>query len=177
MTDAWSNRVAICVRLAGLNRPASTLDQPLDEFDLVVDTNLRGAHLTCRTFTHAATRPGRSDGRIVAISSKMWEVGYPGRAVYCESKHHPVSGFARALAVEWVSVGIAVNAVVTAFVETSLTCPMFANEHLRADARQRLPIGRVGTPKKVAAAVVFLASSHASLVAGDVLAVDSGWTW
>ena len=94
--------LSICVTAAGLNRPGPTLEQPIDDFDLIVDTNLRGTYLACRAFA-AALEPGRG-GRIVAISSQMGEVGYPGRAAYCASKH-AVNGLVRALAVEWAPSG------------------------------------------------------------------------
>jgi 2-deoxy-D-gluconate 3-dehydrogenase len=105
----------------------------------------------------------------------MGEVGYPGRAAYCASKH-AVNGLVRALAVEWASLGIAVNAVAPTFVETPLTRPMLEDEEFRADVLRRLPIGRIGVPADVVGAVVFLVSPQASLVTGHVLAVDGGWT-
>ncbi len=166
--------VAICVTAAGLNRPAPTLEQPPADFDLVVDTNLRGTYLVCRAFASLLTARGRP-GRIVAVSSQMGSVGYPGRAAYCASKH-AVNGLVRALAVEWAPLGIAVNAVAPTFVETPLTRPMLADEGFRRDVLTRLPIGRVGAVEEVAGAVVFLASDQASLVTGHVLAVDGGWT-
>jgi NAD(P)-dependent dehydrogenase (short-subunit alcohol dehydrogenase family) len=164
----------ICVTAAGLNRPGPTLEQSIDDFDLVVDTNLRGTYLTCRAFAAALTPSGRG-GRIVAISSQMGAVGYPGRAAYCASKH-AVNGLVRALAVEWAPMGITVNAVAPTFVETPLTRPMLEDETFRADVLRRLPIGRIGVPEDVVGAVVFLASQQASLVTGHVLAVDGGWT-
>ena len=171
---AAAGEPTICVTAAGLNRPGATLEQSTDDFDLVVDTNLRGTYLTCRAFAGALTAHGRG-GRIVAISSQMGEVGYPGRAAYCASKH-AVNGLVRALAVEWAPVGIAVNAVAPTFVETPLTRPMLADETFRADVLRRLPAGRIGQPSEVVGAVVFLASEQASLVTGHVLAVDGGWT-
>jgi NAD(P)-dependent dehydrogenase (short-subunit alcohol dehydrogenase family) len=172
---AVAHRVpSICVTAAGLNRPGPTLDQSTDDFDLVVETNLRGTYLACRAFAAAATAHG-SSGRIVAISSQMGEVGYPGRAAYCASKH-AVNGLVRALAVEWASSGITVNAVAPTFVETPLTRPMLADDAFRAEVLRRLPIGRIGVPSDVTGAVVFLASAQAALVTGHVLAVDGGWT-
>lgn len=164
----------ICVTAAGLNRPGPTLEQSTDDFDLVVDTNLRGTYLTCRAFATAVLAHGRG-GRIVAISSQMGEVGYPGRAAYCASKH-AVNGLVRALAVEWAPAGIAVNAVAPTFVETPLTRPMFEDEAFRADVLRRMPMGRIGTPSDVVGAVVYLASGQAALVTGHVLDVDGGWT-
>src|SRR4051812_14498534 len=94
-TAAGNDGLAICVTAAGLNRPGPTLEQPVEDFDLVVETNLRGTYLACRSFAAAVTERGRG-GRIVAISSQMGEVGYPGRAAYCASKH-AVNGLVRAL--------------------------------------------------------------------------------
>ena len=171
-TAAANDGLSICVTAAGFNRPGPTLEQPVDDFDLIVETNLRGTYLTCRAF--AAALAGRA-GRIVAISSQMGEVGYPGRAAYCASKH-AVNGLVRALAVEWAPVGITVNAVAPTFVETPLTRPMLADEAFRADVLRRMPMARIGVPSDVVGAVVFLASDQASLVTGHVLAVDGGWT-
>jgi NAD(P)-dependent dehydrogenase (short-subunit alcohol dehydrogenase family) len=171
---ALRDDVAICVTAAGLNRPAPTLEQPLEDFDLVMDTNVRGTYLVCRAFAALLASRG-CGGRIVALSSQMGSVGYPGRAAYCASKH-AVNGLVRALAVEWAPLGIAVNAVAPTFVDTPMTRPMFDDEPFRQDVLRRLPIGRIGTPEEVAGAIVFLASDQAELVTGHVLAVDGGWT-
>jgi NAD(P)-dependent dehydrogenase (short-subunit alcohol dehydrogenase family) len=171
---AANHGLAICVTAAGLNRPGATLEQPIDDFDLVIETNLRGTYLTCRAFAAVARTRGHG-GRIVAISSQMGAVGYPGRAAYCASKH-AVNGLVRALAVEWAPVGIAVNAVAPTFVDTPLTRPMLEDDEFRADVLRRLPIGRIGTPEDVVGAVVFLASEQSALITGHVLAVDGGWT-
>jgi NAD(P)-dependent dehydrogenase (short-subunit alcohol dehydrogenase family) len=171
--------LSICVTAAGINRPGPTLEQALEDFDLVVDTNLRGTYLACRAFAKAVVarrRGAKGQGaRIVAISSQMGEVGYPGRAAYCASKH-AVNGLVRALAVEWADIEIAVNAVAPTFVDTPLTRPMFEDEAFKEDVLRRLPIGRIGTPGDIVGAVVFLASEQASLVTGHILAVDGGWT-
>ncbi len=171
---AANDGLAICVAAAGLNRPGPTLEQPVEDFDLVVETNLRGTYLACRAFAAAVGARGRG-GRIVAISSQMGEVGYPGRAAYCASKH-AVNGLVKALAVEWAPAGIAVNAVAPTFIDTPLTRPMFEDEEFRADVLRRMPMGRIGTPADVVGAVVYLASDQAALVTGHVLDVDGGWT-
>jgi NAD(P)-dependent dehydrogenase (short-subunit alcohol dehydrogenase family) len=166
--------LSICVTAAGLNRPGPTLEQPLADFDLVVDTNLRGTYLTCRAFAEAVVAQGHR-AQIVAISSQMGEVGYPGRAAYCASKH-AVNGLVRALAVEWAPLNISVNAVAPTFIDTPLTRPMLEDAAFEAEVLRRLPIGRIGTPSDVVGAIVFLASNQADLVTGHVLAVDGGWT-
>ena len=111
----------------------------------------------------------------MAISSQMGEVGYPGRAAYCASKH-AVNGLVKALAVEWAPAGIAVNAVAPTFVDTPLTRPMLEDEAFRADVLRRMPMERIGTPADVVGAIVYLASDQAALVTGHILDVDGGWT-
>src|SRR4029077_14594344 len=158
---AANEGLAICVTAAGLNRPGPTLEQPVEDFDLVVETNLRGTYLACRSFAAAVSGRGRG-GRIVAICSQMGEVGYPGRAAYCASKH-AVNGLVRALAVEWAPSGITVNAVAPTFVDTPLTRPMFEDEAFRADVLRRMPMGRIGAPSDIVGAVVFLAPDQAAM--------------
>jgi NAD(P)-dependent dehydrogenase (short-subunit alcohol dehydrogenase family) len=173
-TASAHDNLSICVTAAGVNRPGPTLEQPVEDFDLVVDTNLRGTYLTCRAFAEAVVGQGHG-ARIVAVSSQMGEVGYPGRAAYCASKH-AVNGLVRALAVEWAPLQISVNAVAPTFVDTPLTRPMFEDREFKEDVLRRLPIGRIGESADIVGAIVFLASDQAGLVTGHVLAVDGGWT-
>jgi NAD(P)-dependent dehydrogenase (short-subunit alcohol dehydrogenase family) len=173
-TAATHDGLKICVTAAGLNRPGPTVEQALADFDLVIDTNLRGTFLVCQAFG-AIIAAGRRGGRIIAVSSQMGEVGYPGRAAYCASKH-AVNGLVRALAVEWAPLGINVNAVAPTFIETPMTAPMFEDQAFNEDVLRRLPIGRIGKPADVVGAIVFLASSQSAMVTGHVLDVDGGWT-
>ncbi len=170
---ASHGELSICINSAGVNRPGPTVELSLADWDLVVDTNLRGTFLVCRAVGGELLRRERG-GRIVNISSQMGSVGYPGRAAYCASKH-AVDGLTKALAVEWAPSRITVNAVAPTFVDTPLTAPMFSDEAFRADVLRRIPMGRIGEVEEVAAAVLFLASDAASLVTGHILLVDGGW--
>ena len=163
----------ICVNCAGLNRPGPTVDMTLDDWDLVIGTNLRGTFLVCRAAGRRMLRDGRP-GRIVNMSSQMGAVGYPGRAAYCASKHG-VDGFTKALAVEWAPHGVTVNAVAPTFIRTPMTEPMLADPDFEADVLRRIPMGRVGELAEVTGAVLFLVSDAASLVTGEILRVDGGW--
>lgn len=166
--------LSIAVPAAGVNRPGPTSELALEDWDLVLDTNLRGTFLVCKAMgTHLLDR-GRG-GRIVAMSSQMGEVGYPGRAAYCASKH-AVNGLVKALAVEWAADEITVNAVAPTFIRTPLTEPMLADEEFRSEVLRRIPASRIGEVEDVIGAVTFLASDAAAMVTGHVLAVDGGWT-
>lgn len=164
--------LSICVNSAGLNRPGPTLEQPLTDFDVVMDVNLRGTYLMCRAVGEVLVE--RGDGRVINVSSQMGSVGYPGRAAYCASKH-AVNGLTKALAVEWAPHAVTVNAVAPTFIETPLTAPMFEDPEFKAEVLRRIPLGRIGRVEEVSAAVAFLASPAASLVTGQILLIDGGW--
>jgi len=174
MSSAAENApLDILVNTAGVNRTGPTLEQSPDEFRFVVDTNLMGTYHVCRAFA-AEVLPRGGTASIVNMSSQMGSVGYPGRAAYCASKH-AVDGLTKALAVEWAPKGIRVNSVAPTFVDTPLTRPMFEDKAFREDVLRRIPMGRIGTVDEVVAAVLFLVSSAASLITGEVLRVDGGW--
>lgn len=146
-------------------------DLTIEQWRAVLDTNLTGLYNMCR----ASIRPMmvRRYGRIVNVSALHGVSGFPGQAHYCASMGG-VLGLTRALARELVSWNITVNAVAPGFVETEMLESLPAS--LREWGIQTIMQHRVGQPEEVAAAVIFFASSLASYITGQTLAVDGGWT-
>ena len=143
-------------------------------FDRTFNVNLRGAFFACR----AAFEPMRERGfgRIVTVSSQAALVALPGEAAYCSAKA-AVSHLTRCLAVEWGRHGITVNSVAPTFVRTPGTEPVLSDPQFRAEVEERIAaLHRIGEPDEVAGAVVFLCSPAASLITGETLVIDGGWT-
>jgi NAD(P)-dependent dehydrogenase (short-subunit alcohol dehydrogenase family) len=166
-------RVDVLVTSAGANIPEPFLDVPPEHLDALLAVNVRGTFLAAQAAARRMVATG--GGAIVTVSSQMGHVGAAGRTVYCATKH-AVEGLTKALAVELAPHGIRVNAVAPTFVETPMTATFLADPAFRADIERRIPLGRIGRPEDVAAAVVFLASPAARLVTGASLLVDGGWT-
>ena len=144
------------------------------DFAQTVDVNLKGTFFSCR----AAFAPmrDRGFGRIVNVSSQAALVALPGESVYCMTKA-AVSHLTRCLAVEWGAHGINVNSVAPTFIRTPGTEPALSDPGFRADVEERIAaLHRIGEPDDVAGAVVFLCSPAASLITGETLVIDGGWT-
>ena len=167
-------RVDIFVNNAGTNSPMPMIDVPIDVLDQMLNLNVRAAYLAAqgaaRSMVQAAT-----GGVIINITSQMGHVGSPGRTVYCMTKH-ALEGLTKAMAVELAPHNIRVNSVAPTFIETPMTAPMLAKPEFRAFVDNMIPLGRIGKPDDVAAAVIYLASPAADMVTGTSLLVDGGWT-
>ena len=163
-----------------VNNAGGGVDQmPVEEasvadFDHIVEVNLKGTFFTCR----AAFAPMRERGfgRIVNVSSQAALVALPGESLYCMAKA-AVSHLTRCLAIEWGAYGISVNAVAPTFIRTPGTEPALSDPQFRAEVEERIAaLHRIGEPDEVAGAVVFLCSPAASLITGETLVIDGGWT-
>jgi len=166
-------RIDILVNNAGVNIPRAALDLTEEDWDGVLDVNLKGLFFLSQRVAKEMVKQG--DGKIINIASQNGVVGYYKRAAYCSSKAGVVN-LTRVLAIEWAEHKINVNAVGPTFILTPLTQSTFDDPVLREDLLKRIPLGRVGQPEDVAGAVVFLASPAADLVTGHTLLVDGGWT-
>lgn len=166
-------RVDVLVNNAGVNVPKEALDVTEEDWDVVLDVNLKGVFFMSQAVARRMKEAG--GGRIVNMASQNGVIGYYKRAAYCSSKAGVVN-LTRVLALEWAPYGINVNAVGPTFILTPLTQSTFDDPAMRADLLKRIPLGRVGTPEDVVGAVVFLASPAADLITGHTLLVDGGWT-
>ena len=161
--------IDILVNNAGNTRDGLLVRMSDEDWDQVVETHLRGAFLLSRAVLRPMLR--RRSGRIVNITSVAGIVGNPGQANYSAAKAGLI-GFTRSLAREIGSRQVTVNAVAPGLVATAMSDAI--PEEARAALAERVPLGRVGTPEDVAAAVLYLVSPAAAYVTGSVLVVDGG---
>jgi 3-oxoacyl-[acyl-carrier protein] reductase len=162
-------RIDILVNNAGITRDQLMLRMKREDWDAVLATNLTSAY----TLTQAALKPmiRQRSGRVICISSVVGQSGNPGQANYAASKAGLI-GFAKAVALEVASRNITVNVVAPGMIETDMTHAIA--EKAREGLLTRIPLGRLGAPDEVAAAVAFLASDEAAYITGQVLAVNGG---
>ncbi len=167
-------RLDILVNNAGGGISAPALEVVEEDFDAVWALNARSTFFLSQ---HAARHMrSRGSGAIINVSSQAGLVALPGESSYCVAKA-AVNHMTRCLAVEWGVFGIRVNAVAPTFIETDGTADALSDPSFRADTVERIAaLHRIGVPREVSGAVTFLASPAASLITGQVLAIDGGWT-
>ena len=162
-------KIDILVNNAGITRDTLLLRMKEEDFDAVLDTNLRGVYLC----TKAALRPMTKarGGRIINITSVVGLMGNAGQSNYAAAKAG-IIGFTKSTAREMASRNITINAVAPGYVETELTGVL--SDQIRAAILENIPLGRLGTPQDVANVVCFLASDQAAYITGQTLTVDGG---
>jgi 3-oxoacyl-[acyl-carrier protein] reductase len=168
-TVAAHARVDILVNNAGITRDQLMLRMKRDDWDQVIATNLTSAFACAQAVIKPMVK--QRSGRIISISSIVGQTGNAGQANYAASKAGLI-GLSKALARELASRNITVNVVAPGLVETDMTRAIA--EKAQGDWAAQIPLGRIGTPADIAAAVCFLASDEASYITGHVLAVNGG---
>ena len=161
--------IDILVNNAGINRDNVLFRIKDDDWDAVIDANLRGAFVAIRAASRGMMK--RRWGRIINIASVVGIIGNKGQANYAASKAGLI-GLTKSVAKELASRNILVNAVAPGFIETDMTAAM--TPEARTTLSGQIPLERLGTPNDVAAIVAFLASDLASYITGQVLVVDGG---
>jgi NAD(P)-dependent dehydrogenase (short-subunit alcohol dehydrogenase family) len=167
-------RLDVLVNNAGIGPPNPAEAVTETDFDATLAVNLKGTFFVSQAAGRAMIAAGRG-GRIVNLSSQAGFVALPTESVYCMTKA-AIAHLTKCLAVEWAPHGINVNAVAPTFIRTPGTVKWLENETFRRDLLARIPLGRVGDPPDVAAAVVFLCSPAAAMITGSTLLIDGGWT-
>jgi 3-oxoacyl-[acyl-carrier protein] reductase len=166
---AQFGKLDILVNNAAITRDTLALRMKLEDWDAVLRTNLTGAHLCIQQALGAMLR--QRSGRIINLSSVVAETGNAGQANYVASKAGLI-GLTRAIAVEVASRSITVNAIAPGFIETPMTDPL--PQELKDKMKSLIPMGRFGTDRDVAMAIVYLASDEAGYITGQVLEVNGG---
>ncbi|MGB2665760.1 MAG: 3-oxoacyl-[acyl-carrier-protein] reductase [Candidatus Acidiferrum sp.] len=162
-------KLDILVNNAAITRDGLALRMKQDDWDAVIRTNLTGAHFC--TQQALATMMRARAGRIINIASVVAQMGNAGQANYVAAKAGLI-GLTKAIAMEIASRNVTVNAVAPGFIETPMTDVL--PEKVKEELKTRIPLGRMGTGRDVAAAIVFLASDEASYITGHVLDVNGG---
>lgn len=162
-------RIDILVNNAGITRDALLPRLKEEQWDAVININLKGAFLCTRAVARVMTK--QRYGRIINITSVVGQIGNAGQANYCASKAGLV-GMTRSNALELGRRNVTVNAVAPGFIETDMTAGL--PDKVRAEMLTRIPLGVFGRPADVAAAVAFLASEEAGYITGHELSVNGG---
>lgn len=176
MTDAavaQMGKIDILVNNAGIQIAKPALEVTEEDWDKVLDTNLKGAFFCSQSVAKQMIQ--QKSGRIINMASQNGMIGYFKRAAYCSAKAGMVN-LTRVLAIEWAEYGINVNAIGPTFIRTPLAEQTFKDKAIYDDIISRIPLHRVGEPEEIIGAVVYLASDASTLVTGHTLMVDGGWT-
>ncbi len=164
----------ILVNNAGTNRPKPFTEVSIEDYDAVLDLNVKAAFFVAQGFAARLLEAGRP-GSIINMSSQMGHVGGPSRTLYCASKW-ALEGMSRAMALDLAPHGIRVNTVAPTFIETPLTAPYLENTEFRASVLAKIKLGRLGQVEDLMGAILYLASDASALVTGTSMLVDGGWT-
>ena len=164
----------VLVNSAGIARHSPALDTNVEDYDAVMNANLRGAYFLTQAVAKGLAAAGKP-GSLINVSSQMGHIGGLDRAVYCASKH-AVEGFTKAMAIEWGRSQIRVNTICPTFIRTPFTEATFDNPERVKWIEEKIKLGRTGVIEDIMGGVLYLASDASSLVTGTHILIDGGWT-
>ncbi len=162
-------KIDILVNNAGITRDGLAVRMSIESWDLVINTNLRGAFNFSQAVMSSMIK--QRSGRIINISSVIGLIGSAGQTNYAASKAGLI-GFTKSLARELASRSITVNAVAPGFIATDMTAEL--SDEIKKGIQSQIPLGKTGEPEDIANAVAFLASAEARYITGQVICVDGG---
>ena len=162
-------KIDILVNNAGVTRDGLAMRMSIEDWDTVINTNLRGAFNFTQSILRAMIK--QRSGRIINITSVIGLIGNAGQTNYSASKAGLI-GFTKSLARELASRNITVNAIAPGFITTDMTAGL--SEEIKKTIQSQIPLGKTGTPEDVASTAAFLASAEASYITGQVICVDGG---
>lgn len=172
-TLATFGRIDILVNNAGVNIRKPVLELSPDEWDLVLNTNLRGYFLMARAVVPAML--AQESGKVINMASIFGAVGLPTQLAYASSKGG-VMQMTKVMALEWAKRGIQVNAIAPTYFETPLVAQLRNDPERYQFIVDRTPAGRWGQPEELAGLVIFLASRGSDFITGQTIFIDGGWT-
>lgn len=164
----------ILVNNAGTNRPKTFTAVTDEDYDAVLDLNLKAAFFVAQAVAQGMITAARG-GSIIHMGSQMGHVGGERRSLYCASKW-ALEGLSKAMALDLAAHGIRSNTIAPTFIDTPMTRPFFEDPAFRASVLAKIKLGRLGTVEDLMGAIVYLASPASALVTGTSLVVDGGWT-
>jgi NAD(P)-dependent dehydrogenase (short-subunit alcohol dehydrogenase family) len=168
------SHIDILVNAAGINIRSSAEDIPVEDWQKVMDFNVRGTFICCQAVGRVMIK--QKSGKIVNLSSVRGRYGAPSGAIAYSPSKGAVDTLTRTLACEWAKYNILVNAVAPTLIETDLTRQALANPEFAKTMKARIPLGRWGFPEDVVGPTVFLASKASDFVTGQIIYVDGGTT-
>ncbi|MGM7724273.1 SDR family NAD(P)-dependent oxidoreductase [Metabacillus sp. Hm71] len=166
-------KIDILINNAGTNIPKPAEDLTQQDWDKVLDINLKSVFFTSQAAGKYMIK--QKKGKIINISSQMAFVGYYKRAAYSSSKGG-LTQLTKALAIEWAPHHINVNAVAPTFIETPMTNEMFEDDVFKKDVLNRIPLGRLAKTEDLYGGVLYLSSNCSDMMTGQTLIIDGGWT-
>lgn len=166
--------IDILLTAAGINRVKPILEQPLEEWEEVMDVNVKGTWLFCKEVGRVMVERGKG-GKVILVSSTRGMLGLSGYTAYSPSKA-AINLLTKSLACEWGPYKINVNAIAPTVFRTALTQWMFEDGEFYKNFLKRIPLGRLGEPEDFIGAIIFLSSKASDFMTGAVIYIDGGYT-
>ena len=164
----------ILVNNAGTNRPKPIWEVSEEDYDAVLDLNLKSAFFVAQACAQRLIADG-AKGSLIHMSSQMGHVGGPNRTLYCASKW-AMEGMNKAMALDLAAHGIRSNTIAPTFIETPLVRPYLDSPDFKAHVLTKIKLGRIGQVEDLMGAILFLASDASALMTGTSMVIDGGWT-